>query len=97
MPRTRALENPMVLLLQLPVTLNELTLKSTRYKRQLKCLQAVKDSGTAEPPDKNGNYPKDCSCRLGNLESYLKTVTKRLAGWEKANLEDPSTWPQDDL
>jgi hypothetical protein len=67
------------------------------YKRQLKCLQAVKNSGTAVPPDEKGNYPEDCPCRLGNLESYLKTVTDRLAGWEKANPDDPSTWPQDDL
>ncbi len=65
------------------------------YQRELKCLKLAKEGAT--PPDDKGNYPKDCACRLGNVDSYIDTVTKRLAGWEKANPDDTSTWPQDDL
>lgn len=34
------------------------------------------------PPDKDGNYPKNRHFPFGNLDSWLKTVTERLAAWE---------------
>jgi RHS repeat-associated protein len=76
-------------------TAERVSSETKAYQRELKCLLLSKEGAT--PPDPNGQYPKDCACRLGNVESYIDTVTRRLAAWENANPDDTSTWPQDDL
>jgi RHS repeat-associated protein len=61
------------------------------YERLLKCLKLAKEGAT---PSDNGTYPKDCLCRLGNVEAYITEMTRLLAGWKNANPNDPNTWPE---
>jgi RHS repeat-associated protein len=62
------------------------------YKQELTCLN--KFLPLADPADAKGNYPENCPCRKGNVTSLLNQVPRKLAGWQKANPEDPSTWPE---
>jgi RHS repeat-associated protein len=63
------------------------------YERELECLKKMKRF--AEAPDAKGNYPPNCTCRLGNVDAYISDREKRLEDWKKSDPDDPKTWPPD--